>query len=65
MRDGYEELKMLLAWDSVLKNYNLTKQTRLYVDDGPAGVAATVAQLHTKEWSDHSVWRPVKPGGIT
>ena len=35
------------------------KETRLYVDEGPAGVAATVAQIQEIQGVDHSVWRPV------
>jgi len=46
-----------LTSDRVLANYDPTKPTRVYVDDGPAGVAATVA--HTVKDVDHPVWKPV------
>ena len=35
------------------------RATILYVDKGPAGVAATVAQEYCVEGMDHTVWRPV------
>ena len=43
----------------MLANYDPTKATRLYVDDGPAGVAVTIAQLHEVQGIDHQLWRPV------
>ena len=52
-------MKELLTSDRVLANYDPTRQTRVYVDDGPAGVAATVAQEYTVEGVDHPVWKPV------
>ena len=57
--DSFEELKELLTSDRVLANYDPMKPTRIYVDDGPAGVAATVAQSYEVEGIDHPVWRPV------
>lgn len=42
----------------VLKNVDAKKPTRLYADDGPAAVAATVPQLYTIG-SNHPVWRLV------
>ena len=51
--DSFEELKHLLTSGRVLANYNPTKATHLYVDDGPAGVAATIAQLHEVQGIDH------------
>ena len=52
-------MKALLTLDRVLTNYDPTKKTRLYVDDDPAGLAATVAQLHPIEESDKGAWKPV------
>ena len=43
----------------VMAHYDLAKETRLYIDEGPAGVAGTVAQKHTVEGMDHPIWRPV------
>ena len=39
--------------------FDPNKETRLYVDEGPAGVAATVAQKQHVEGIDHQVWRPI------
>lgn len=49
---------MLLTSDRILQRYDLTKATRVYVDDGLARVAATVAQIHKFEKVDKPVWRP-------
>ena len=57
--DSFEELKQILTSDRVLANYDPTKATRLYVDDGPTGVAVTIAQLHEVQGIDHQLWRPV------
>jgi len=46
-----------LTSDRVLANYDPTKPTRVYVDDGPARVAATVA--HTVKDVDHPVWKRI------
>jgi hypothetical protein len=43
---SFKELKELLCSDTVMGNYELNKETRLYVDHGPAGVAGTIAQEH-------------------
>ena len=43
----------------VMAHYDPARDTRLYVDEGPAGVAATVAQKYKLEGMDHPVWRPV------
>ena len=58
-QERFEELKTLLTSDKVLANYDPARPTRLYVDDGLAGVAATVAQPHELEAFDHSVWIPI------
>ena len=57
---SFEELKELLSSESVLANYEVGRKTRLYVDHGPQGVAATVAQLHAVRGSEEEVWRPVE-----
>jgi hypothetical protein len=38
---SFQQLKELLCCDTVMANYELDKETRLYVDHGPAGVAGT------------------------
>ena len=58
-QERFEELKSLLTSDKVLANYDPARPTKLYVDDGPAGVAATVAQPHELEAFDHPVWIPI------
>ena len=57
--ESFQELKELLSSDKVMANYDPKKPTRLYVDEGPEGVAATVAQSHKVEGLDQEVWRPV------
>ena len=59
-QENSEELKTLLRSRKVQANYyDPARQSRLYVDDGPAGIPATVAQLHDVEGLDHPVWRQV------
>ena len=58
-QDSFEELKCLLSSDTVLANYDPKLPTRLYVDHGPRGVAATVAQDYSKGNSSEKLWRPV------
>ena len=58
-QDSFVELKELLMSDRVMANYDPKRRTRLYCDDGPQGVAGTVAQEYEVEGVDHSVWRPV------
>ena len=45
--------------DRVMANYDQERKTRLNCDDGPQGVAATVAQEYKMDGVDHTVWRPV------
>ena len=52
-------MKELLLSGQVMENYDVDRVTRLYVDEGPARVAVTVAQKYTVESVDHPVWRPV------
>ena len=54
--DSFKKRKALLTSDRVLAIYDPTKSTRIYVDDGPAGLAATVAQLHLIVGSDNEGW---------
>ena len=57
--ESFEELKRLLVSDKVMAYYDPSRPTRLYVDEGPAGVAATVAQKYNVDGVDHPVWKPV------
>ena len=56
---SFQELKKLLCCDTVMANYKLDKETRLYVDHGPAGVAGTIAQKHRMPETMEEAWRPV------
>ena len=56
---SFLELKCLLCSGAVLANYEVGRKTRIYVDHGPQGVAATVAQLHKIPGSSEEAWRPV------
>ena len=49
---------MLLTSDRILPKYHPTKAIRVYVDDGPARVAAIAAQIHKFEKVNKPVWRP-------
>ena len=44
--DSFKELKRLLCSDTVMVPYDPKRRTRIYVDHGPEGVAATVAQRY-------------------
>ena len=46
---AFRELKRLLVDSMVMVHWDGKKDTRLYVDHGPAGLGATVAQNHAKE----------------
>lgn len=48
-QESFEELKTLLTSDQVLEHYDRARPKKLYVDDGSAGLAAKVAQLHQVE----------------
>ena len=56
---AFMELKELMMSGKVMAHYDPRRDTRLYVDEGPAGVAGTVAQKYEVEGLDHPVWRPV------
>ena len=50
--ESFKELKQLLMSDKARK-------TRVYCDDGPLGLGATVAQEYRVEGLDHPILRPV------
>ena len=52
-------MKQLLCSDTVMANYELGKETRLYVDHGSTGVAGTIAQEHEVPEIMEKAWRPV------
>ena len=56
---SFEELKELLWSDTVMANYEVDRRTRVYVDHGPQGVAATLAQEYKVPGQAQPVWRPV------
>ena len=61
--ESFKELKQLLMSDKVMANYDPTRKTRVYCDEGPLGLGATVAQEYRLEGVDHPVWRPVTYSG--
>ena len=61
-QDSFVELKTLLCSDMVMANYEVKRDTRLYVDHGPEGLGATVAQKYDLPDQSQSVWRPVHHG---
>ena len=58
-KKSFQELKNLLSDSSVMVNFDTGRHTRLYVDHGPGGVAATVAQRYEDEKTGDVVYRPV------
>ena len=57
--DSFTVLKDLLCSDTVMVPYDPKRRTRIYVDHGPEGVAATVAQRYEKIGEKEEVYRPV------
>ena len=49
---SFKELKNLLKLDKVMAHYDPKRETRLFVDDGPSKVGATVAQKYQPEEVD-------------
>ena len=45
-QSSFNKMKNMLSTDTVLFNYDPGRKTRLYVDHGPKGVAATVTQKY-------------------
>ena len=56
---SFDELKSLLTSDKVMACYDPKRETRIYMDEGPKGVAATVAQAYEMKEMDHIAWRLV------
>ena len=48
-QSSFDKMKEMLRSDVVLGNYDPSKETRLYVDHGPKGVAATVTQREEED----------------
>ena len=57
-RRSFKKLKKLLASEQVMMNYDPARETRLYVDHGPNGVAAAVCQAYS-EPGQPKQWRMV------
>ena len=58
-RTSFKRLQDLLAEDIVLVHYDPERETRLYVDHGPEGVASTVAQGYDIPEEHEKQWRAV------
>ena len=58
--DAFQLMKEILSSDKVLASFDPEKETRVYVDHGPTGLGATLAQKHSAPGLDHEVWRPVQ-----
>ena len=56
---AFRQLKEALVADTVLLAYDTTRQTRLYVDHGPGGIASTVAQKYEEIGQIEPEWRTV------
>ena len=61
----FKRLKEMLVSDTVLVSYDTKRSTRLYVDHGPNGVCATIAQRYDVPWEKKPEWRPVTHGSRT
>ena len=55
----FKRLKEMLVSDTVMVSYNTKLSTRLYVDHGPNGVCATIAQRYDVPGEKKPEWRPV------
>ena len=55
---SFKRLKTLLCSDQVMMNYDPSRKTRLYVDHGPVGLAASVCQLYSEPGQPRQ-WRMV------
>ena len=60
---SFRRLKELLLDETVLVNYDPERETRLYVDHGPEGIAATVAQGYKVKGQEELQWRTVYHSG--
>ena len=58
---AFNKLKSRLMKDTVLVNYDPERETRLYVDHRPRGIASTVAQKYEEE--DETLWKAVDHNG--
>ena len=57
-RISFQKLKKLLCSEQVMMNYDPARETRVYVDHGPNGVAASVCQAYS-ESGQAKQWRMV------
>ena len=56
---SFKRLKEMLVSDTVLVSKDTKRSTRLYVDHGPNGVCATIAQRYDVPGEKKPEWRPV------
>ena len=56
---AFNAVKDMLIGDLVLAHYDSKKKTRLYVDHGPSGLGAVLAQWHEQPKESKGHWRPV------
>ena len=56
-QESYDELKRRISDRTVLVHFEPDRETRLYVDHGPSGIASTLAQKH--EAQPAPVWKAV------
>ena len=57
-RRSFKKLKKLFSLELVMMNYDPARETRLYVDHGPNGVAASVCEAYS-EPGQAKQWRMV------
>ena len=60
-QQSFRELKSRLTEDTGLVNYDLDRETRLYMDQGPVGIASTIAQKYNK--GGEEIWKAVYHNG--
>ena len=57
---SFNTIKKIMSSNNVLANFDPNRKTRVYVDHGPLGLGATLAQLYEIEEEPKEAWRPVK-----
>ena len=60
-QQSFTELKSRLTEDTGLVNYDPDRETRLYMDQGPVGIASTIAQKYNK--GGEEIWKAVYHNG--
>ena len=57
---SFNTIKKIMSSNNVLANFDPNRKTRVYVDHGPLGLGATLAQLYEIEEEPKEAWRPVR-----